>query len=1112
MATYYVSLSTNTPAGSNSNPGTIAAPWQRISYAVSQLSAGDTLYIRGGTYTNTADRIDSQDYTVPTGTNATTGAISIVGYPGETVVIKPPNGKSAIRFATHTVNYYHVTDIDSDMSLQTTPATGPNGHYVSENSSYHIFDRCDIYNNSSVGAGANTTTVAGGSGTGNAHHNIWRNCNVYGNGQGWGVNQGYGFYLDSTDNIIENCNIYSNGGYGIHIYNFSASAHRNIVRNNLVYGNGTDGGTNFGILYAEGSDGLVYNNVVYGNRGGIQVYTGSSNIGVYNNTVVGNTVYSGIELQYYGGAPIINNNIVYSNAADIVDYGGTATIGPHNWKTSDGNPLFTAPGSHDYTLQSGSPVINAGSDLSATFTTDFNGTARSTFDLGAYEYATGTSSHVYYVSLSTNSPAGSNSNSGAIGAPWQRISYAMAHLSAGDTLYIRGGTYTHAQDVIDSELFTVPSGNSLDWGTTYTGAIKVYGYPGETVLIKPPNGSAAIRLRSGIPHHLVFQDFDLDGSLQADPAVDGGGFIISNALELVYAANLVSYVRFQGMDIGHAVQFTTSGAGGPYDAYLSLVDCTIHDAGEATGDSGNGPGINTGSAVLNWSDHNTITDCRVFDNQGTGITLYGSNNSVTDCLIHDNGSGGGTTQGITIGSTEYGVANPGATSDDNLIANNVIYRNGDGIRVYTDSDGTIVANNTLSDNADDGIATQFYIAATVQNNIVVDSGGTDIVDYGSGTLTANHNFVTSDGDPDFAAPGSDDYSLLGTSPCINTGTTVAAVTTDIAGVTRPVGGTYDKGAYEYNSTNVTVAITGVSAAGTLGMVTAAGGSVLSTAITPTVWLYLGDWMNVSEDVAMSEGFTHRFGVDGDSPMDVVAGSGELTLTLRNAAVNSGKAEGYYSPSHASVRPGWTYGVGVAVVYYYGGFPYRSWTGKIAEIDPDPDPKGPRHVRVVAYDYAHDLVDAEVKNITPQVNQGEPTLVGAVLAAVPTEAQPVGGLDYSLSDEYDTFPLAFDKLGTSTKAATAIADVARSSLGLFYVDQSGTAVYKTRHALLSAETSATLTDADICGFSAATSRQGSYNVVRVSLHPKRTASSIVLWESAADSPRRDDSAADVLPRS
>ena len=44
------------------------APWRTIRHAVSQLTAGDTLYLRGGVYSSPEDTIDSQTGTVPSGT------------------------------------------------------------------------------------------------------------------------------------------------------------------------------------------------------------------------------------------------------------------------------------------------------------------------------------------------------------------------------------------------------------------------------------------------------------------------------------------------------------------------------------------------------------------------------------------------------------------------------------------------------------------------------------------------------------------------------------------------------------------------------------------------------------------------------------------------------------------------------------------------------------------------------------------------------------------------------------------------------------------------------------------------------------------------------------
>jgi hypothetical protein len=44
-ATYYIATT-----GSDSNPGTLSQPWRTIGKANSTLQAGDTVYIRAGTY------------------------------------------------------------------------------------------------------------------------------------------------------------------------------------------------------------------------------------------------------------------------------------------------------------------------------------------------------------------------------------------------------------------------------------------------------------------------------------------------------------------------------------------------------------------------------------------------------------------------------------------------------------------------------------------------------------------------------------------------------------------------------------------------------------------------------------------------------------------------------------------------------------------------------------------------------------------------------------------------------------------------------------------------------------------------------------------------------
>jgi hypothetical protein len=80
-AIYYVS-----PSGSDSNPGTIGQPFFTLNKAWSVVSAGDIIYMRGGTYryNNTGSSL--------TGKSGTSGnLISILAYPGEKPIINYNN-------------------------------------------------------------------------------------------------------------------------------------------------------------------------------------------------------------------------------------------------------------------------------------------------------------------------------------------------------------------------------------------------------------------------------------------------------------------------------------------------------------------------------------------------------------------------------------------------------------------------------------------------------------------------------------------------------------------------------------------------------------------------------------------------------------------------------------------------------------------------------------------------------------------------------------------------------------------------------------------------------------------------------------------------------------
>jgi Right handed beta helix region len=150
---YYVSTS-----GSDSNTGTLSSPFKSITKAVSVVQAGETIYVRGGTYSLTA--------TINAGKSGTENTrISLLAYQGEKPVL--------------------------DFSAQTLSSSNRG---VVLTGSWWIIKGFDI-----TGAGDNGMLISGGS------NNIIEHCNFY-------RNRDSGLQLDNgaSDNRIINCDSYFN--------------------------------------------------------------------------------------------------------------------------------------------------------------------------------------------------------------------------------------------------------------------------------------------------------------------------------------------------------------------------------------------------------------------------------------------------------------------------------------------------------------------------------------------------------------------------------------------------------------------------------------------------------------------------------------------------------------------------------------------------------------------------------------------------------------------------------------------------------------------------------------------------------------------------------------
>jgi len=358
-ATYYIA-----PSGGSGCSTTQNAPSGNIAASLGCLRPGDTLYFRAGTY-NCSNCLDG----MPGGNSS--NRVTVAATPGETVTIKLQSSGNGINFNTNSRSFITFDGLRFDASgvgaagLKITCDGG--GDY-----SHHI----RLVNVELFGAGTQGILAnAGQCNASNQGSNEVIDSDIHHNGSDQQFD--HGLYFASSNNVIENTRIHDNSGCGVHIYASSGSANRNVVRNNRAYGH--TGSCGVGILMGSGDENMAYNNLVYGNNGGIMVGNGGQGNQVYNNTVVNNQQWC---LRNDNSATTIRNTICFGNPNNGVNGGGSGTVSDNLF----GDPKFVNAGSGDYHLQSGSPAIKAGLDLSSLFTTDIEGKTRPAgkFDLGAY--------------------------------------------------------------------------------------------------------------------------------------------------------------------------------------------------------------------------------------------------------------------------------------------------------------------------------------------------------------------------------------------------------------------------------------------------------------------------------------------------------------------------------------------------------------------------------------------------------------------------------------------------------------------------------------------------------------------------------------------------------
>jgi hypothetical protein len=425
---YFVATS-----GSDSNPGTVAAPWATLLHARDTIAAGDIVYARNGVSRSTDDGSGWSTCMVLGAANGGTAGNpkALVVYPGEAATIGSVNssGAGGCDFAIrtkedHGENYWTIAGftlrggsiailvggeigwriIGNDMSC-------PNGNgaagCLDEANNTFIY----IYGNNihHVGTNLSPSSVSAlyhGVYLSDATNNVWFGWNTIA-------------YVQGCRGLQQNSNNPAADAWGIHI-------HDNIIHdtqcdgivmttvnpaqgtvelyNNIIYNVGT------GPNNAEGTGGWSCLNLQGGDT---TAQTGSGAVEVYNNTLYhcgtfANPPYSGSEagiLWVEGGNSNkhahIRDNIVYpasgvpyvlaDNANDIqgsnnLFFGsGPAPTNSNIVSSINTDPLFLNPGGADFHLSAGSPASTGG--ISTPAATDFDGVVLPTgtgFPVGAY--------------------------------------------------------------------------------------------------------------------------------------------------------------------------------------------------------------------------------------------------------------------------------------------------------------------------------------------------------------------------------------------------------------------------------------------------------------------------------------------------------------------------------------------------------------------------------------------------------------------------------------------------------------------------------------------------------------------------------------------------------
>lgn len=315
-------------ASGSSPPGSYL---RTINGGMGCANPGDTVMVRDGVYTGNittwpSGTSDAQRITL----RAENALGAIVRRSSTSNMIEMPDGTAYV-----TIDGIDFDGANASLYPFKMNGDGPNGL------SHHINLVNGRFRNPGLG-----TTCLGFRG----HHNLIRNvtienCGLASENDSLGA---HGIYWGARDSIIEHSTIRHFTGYGIQLYSSGKDINDNIVRYNVFYHGfqNASGSAPSSGLAVFGFRNAVYNNTIY------DMDSRGINIARNNNVIRNNAIYQ-TNSTAFNLTPQVSNPSSVIRTNNGCDESTTGC-------TNIANPSFTNAGAGDFTLQSGSGLINQG--------------------------------------------------------------------------------------------------------------------------------------------------------------------------------------------------------------------------------------------------------------------------------------------------------------------------------------------------------------------------------------------------------------------------------------------------------------------------------------------------------------------------------------------------------------------------------------------------------------------------------------------------------------------------------------------------------------------------------------------------------------------------------